>query len=140
MKHIHTKAWLCVVLVLAACPPLQAAQQITQKPSEDQSVELTNLEEADTSVEAAMPTGNADSLAEAPGSVEAQAFASPPGNAGNGAGPASSVAKAAAETPMEKYRDLKLQQAATPTASGPASKRRYLKVDRTTYLDAAGLQ
>lgn len=46
----------------------------------------------------------------------------------------------AAQTPMERYRDLKLQQASNLHAGNPSTIRRYLKVDRSSLADSNGVQ
>ena len=54
----------------------------------------------------------------------------------------SSEAESAAvrtEALMEHYKDLKLQQGATANAGNPATARRYLRVDKATIMEAAGL-
>lgn len=83
--------------------------------ADGESVLLSNLNGPDTSASAARPS---------------QAAAQ---------SPAADATPAPAETSMEQYKDLKLQQAATPNGVNPSTARRYLRVDKATMMQASGL-
>ena len=142
MKFSKPSLSLCIAwAMLSALSPGHAAQQIVQKQTEGESVELTNLDEPDLGTVAAAPADTAAGQADTAGSVAPQTSASPDAKDGSTAeAPASVAKKDTATTPMEKYRDAKLLQAATPNGVNPASARRYLKVDRASYLESSGLQ
>ncbi len=127
MNFSKMNACLCIAGCLLAPLVAQAAQPITQP--EDPSIELTNLDLSDTALPTATADQTADGQAAAPGMVQTQ-------TAPDGQG----VSQAEAATPMEQYRDMKLHKASTPHGVNPASVRRYLKVDRSTYLDSTGVQ
>ena len=142
MKFSRLTFLLCISWgMLTALPQAQAVQQITQKQTEGESVELTNLDEPDLGTAAAAPADSAAGQADMAGAAAPQPSASQGTNDSHAAdAPASVAKKDTAATPMEKYRDAKVLQAATPNGVNPASARRYLKVDRATYLESAGLQ
>lgn len=121
-------AWLCTIGCLLV--PLSLEAQ-TSTPSEAASIELTNLDLPDT----APPSATADKPAESAASGMVEIQAAPDGKASS-----ESTAREAAQTPMEQYRELKLQQATTPHTVNPASVRRYLKVDRSSYMDSTGVR
>ena len=83
--------------------------------ADGESVILSNLNGPDTSASSARPS---------------QAAAQ---------SPAADAAPAAAEVSMEQYKELKLQQAATPNGVNPSTARRYLRVDKATMMQASGL-
>jgi hypothetical protein len=141
VQYVRIKLWLAIGLaMLAGVAPADAAQQITQKESNSQSIELTNLDEPDGGTEAAAAVPNPVGAVDGAASVEPVAAAPRERKEQTSADTVASPVKVPEETPMEKYRDSKLLQAATPNTGNHATARRYLKVDRATFLEAAGLQ
>ncbi len=136
MKNTKVKLLSCIgLLAWMAMAPAQAAAPITQKES-SQSIELGNLDEPDTASDLPAPATGSNSQTDAAVARAPQAKATsqdtPTGETD------SPTAKAAAQTPMERYRDLKLQQASSASTTNPATARRYLKVDRASYMDSVG--
>jgi hypothetical protein len=118
---------------------IAVAQDQTNHLSDQQSIELGNVDGPD---EVTMPA-NLPQVMQANAGVTPQVAVSGT-NASEQAdnkitGGASNSASAAA-TPMERYRDLKLQQAATSFAGNPSTIRRYLKVDRSAFADSDGVR
>lgn len=106
--------------------------------TDGQSIELGNLNDPEDGTPTAAPVAG-DENSTPPVSANAATSPDPTDNSG-AIDVAANVAKPAAQTPMEQYRDLKLQQASRPNGVNPASVRRYLKVDRATLMDAANAQ
>lgn len=138
MKRVRVNVLLCAGM-LALCA--HAATPTTQKESDSQSIELGNVDEQDGANEPMAPAAAAEASSDAPSdkagaqNVAAQAVKTPAT-----ADSATVAEKKPVETPMEKYRDFKLQQAATPNGGNPATGRRYLKVDRATFMESSGIQ
>lgn len=137
MKNTKVRLVGCIgLLAWMAMAPAQAAAPITQKES-SQSIELGNLDEPDTAGDMAAPATASNSQAEATVARAPQTKAKAMDQDKPASEADSPVAKAPALTPMERYRDLKLQASSTGTTN-PASARRYLKVDRASYMDSVG--
>lgn len=145
MKFIPTKLLMCLAwMVLAGHMECQAAPTAATPAIEEPSVELGNVDgpdsnqtdapgaQAGTTQAAAQTAGQADTV------VGDDAPAATSGDPKAQQAAAAAPAKAAAATPMEKYRDAKLQAATTPNGVNPASARRYLKIDRATYQESIG--
>jgi hypothetical protein len=106
--------------------------------AQEQSIELTNLDLPEAPVDAppaAAKAPESDGLQVTPQRQSATASAA----AKTSTEPAlASIVTSTnpALSPMEAYRDLKIQQAATPFAGRPAASRKYLKVDRSTFMES----
>lgn len=134
-KAVATSLLFCMSMgsVQVHAAPADAVQE-----SNSQSIELGNVDEPDSAAD--MPTSSIPAAAVLPAKtgvaeVAANAEKTEPKETAGAA-----VTKTPTATPMERYRDFKLQQAATPNAANPATGRRYLRVDRNTYLDSLGVQ
>lgn len=137
MNRVKFSALLCAAVV-AICAHANATAQAA---AESQSIELGNVDEPEGTSEPMAPTAAAEPASNAAPSkagtqsAETQAEKSTP-SADSGV----AESRNSSETPMEKYRDFKLQQAATPNGGNPATGRRYLKVDRATFMESSGIQ
>ena len=108
-----------------------------EAPETDDSVVLSNLDE---------PEANGD-IAKNPGASPGTSARAPASNTAAGGtagvtsdGKAPTANEPDAVTPMEKYKDLRVQQAATQNGVNPATARRYLRVDKSTMMQESGQQ
>lgn len=116
------------------------AQTSPDKAGNSLSIELGNLDEPEEVAAEIKTTPKAESSAFKANSAAASAVSSPTDNPDNKITVGEKPAESPAQTPMERYRDLKLQQASTQHAGNPAAMRRYLKVDRSAFADSNGVQ
>ena len=115
------------------------AQNLTNISSDQQSIELGNLEGPE---DANMPAAASQEMQANAGAPTEITISNTNANeqADNKITSGASTPEPVAATPMERYRDLKLQQAASSYASNPSTIRRYLKVDRSAFADSNGVQ
>lgn len=108
-----------------------------EAPEPDDSVVLSNLDEPESSGDAAKTTGvSPDAPARTPVANDAAGGAV----AVTAGGKAPATNEPDAVTPMEKYKDLRVQQAATQNGVNPSTARRYLRVDKSTMMQESGQQ
>lgn len=119
------KYTLCAVVFLNLCVQVTGLHAAEVTSAED-SVVLSNVDEAEPPAAAAKPQQAASPAAQG---------AAASGTAAAGTAP---VAMAPEVTP-EQYKEHKVQQAAIPNGVNPASARRYLRVDKATMMEASGL-
>jgi hypothetical protein len=115
------------------------AQSLTNLASDQQSIELGNV---DGPEEASTPVSQAQEVQSVTGATREVISSGTNTNeqADNKISVGASAPEPVAATPMERYRDLKLQQATNAHVGNPSTIRRYLKVDRSAFADADGVK
>jgi hypothetical protein len=110
-------------------------------PEADDSVVLSNVDEPEASDEASKnSSATADSQASTPLPKSTGPEAEPGAVAESPSEQKPVEGKSSALNPMEKYKDLRVQQAATQNGVNPATARRYLRVDKATLMMESGQQ
>jgi hypothetical protein len=110
-------------------------------PESDDSVVLSNVDEPEASDEASKnPSATAESQASTPLPKSTDPEAGPGAVADSPAEQKPAAGRSSALNPMEKYRDLRVQQAATQNGVNPATARRYLRVDKSSLMMDSGQQ
>jgi hypothetical protein len=115
------------------------AQSLKNPASDQQSIELGNV---DGPEEASTPVAQSQEGQSGTGATREVISSGKNANdqADNKISVSASAPEPVAATPMERYRDLKLQQATNAHAGNPSTIRRYLKVDRSALSDADGVK
>ena len=110
-------------------------------PEADDSVVLSNVNEPEASDDASKnPSATTDAQASTPLPKSTDPEAEPGVVAASPADQTPAAGKSSALNPMEKYKDLRVQQAITQNGVNPATARRYLRVDKSTMMMESGQQ